>query len=212
LHYEPLEERLLFSIAPTLGSIITNIPDDGDVLSQIPNSPTTLTQAPQQLILKFDAGQTIDPTTLGAGISIVRAGGDGVIGNGNDVVVATGFEGVPEQSNEVVIRFQNTLPDDTYQVTVTTALKNTSGQSVSNPSSTKFVLNYGAQVSAVVPQPVTRNAQGALQQAANQIQVFFTNDTLQTASAQSPKLYQLIFTNGTATTADDKISNPQSVV
>ena len=63
-----------------------------------------------------------------------------------------------------------------------------------------------------MPQPVTRNAQGVLQQAANQIQVYFTNDKLQTASAQNPSLYQLIFTNGTATTADDKVYNPQSVV
>ncbi|HVU85765.1 MAG TPA: NF038122 family metalloprotease [Pirellulales bacterium] len=229
LFIEPLEERLLFSIAPTLVSVISNIPTDGASLSTDPNHPTAFTQAPQQLILNFDSSQTIDPTTLAAGIQIVRANGDSIIGNSNDIAlvaqpsnpVATKsydyFEGIPEQTNQVVIRFLNTLPDDTYQISVTSALKNTSGQSVSNPQSLKFSLNYGAQVSAVVPQPVTR-VNGVLTQAANQIQVYFTNDTLQTLPGTNnldPSLFQLIFTGangGTATTADDVTYNPTSVV
>src|SRR5262249_11044053 len=159
-----LETRLLLSIAPTLVSIITNIPDDGDVLAFPPQPQTLLTQAPQQLILKFDDGQTIDPTTLAAGIHIVRAGGEGVIGHANDITVTTGFEGVPERSNEAVVRFQNTLPDDTYGITVTSALKNTQGQGLSTgTASTTFKLDYGAQVSAVVPQPTFRDLQGKLQ-------------------------------------------------
>ena len=213
----------------TLVSVISNIPTDGASLSTDPNNPTAFTQAPQQLIVNFDSGQTIDPTTLLAGIQIVRAGGDGIIGNANDISltpqpanpVATQsydyYEGIPEQSNQVVIRFLNTLPDDTYQITVTSALKNTDGQSVSNPESIKFSLNYGAQVSAVVPQPVTR-VNGVLTQQSNQIQVFFTNDTLQTLPGTNnldPSLFQLIFTGasgGTATTNDDVTFNPTTVV
>lgn len=232
LNIEPLEQRLLFSIAPTFVSFITNIPNDGAFLNTDPNQPSTaLTQAPQQLIIKFSDGQIIDPSTLAAGIHIVRAGGDGVIGNANDISLAPlpsnpnpnqsydYYEGIPEQSNQVVIRFQNTLPDDTYKIYVTSDLKNTAGQALSNPSaaSAKFTLNYGAQVTAVVPQPITRNAQGVLTQATNQIQVYFTNDILKTIGSTNtldPTLFQLIFTGssgGTATTNDDVTYNPTSV-
>ena len=41
-----------------------------------------------------------------------------------------------------------------------------------------FQLDLGPQVVAVVPQPISRNAQGALTQARNQIQVYFNNDDL----------------------------------
>ncbi|HEY4309260.1 MAG TPA: NF038122 family metalloprotease [Pirellulales bacterium] len=227
---EPLEERILFSIAPTLVSIISNIPNDGATLSTDATHPTAFTQAPQQLILNFDDGQTIDPTTLLTGIHIVRAGGDGTIGNSNDISLTPQpanpvasqtydyYESISEQTNQVVIRFLNTLPDDTYQISATSALKNTSGQAITNPESIKFSLNYGAQVSAVVPQPVTRNASGVLQQATNQIQVYFSNDVLQTlpnSNNLDPTLFQLIFTGangGTASTADDVTYNPTSVV
>ena len=205
LDFEPLEQRQLLSVAPTLSSVITNIPDDGDVLSLSSQSPTTLTQAPQELIFKFDNGQTIDPSTLGAGIKITNSAG---------AAVAIGYEGVPEQSNEAVVRFQNTLPNDTYTVSVTTAIKNSSGQALGSAVSTKFTLDYGAQVSAVVPQPITRTAQGTLSQALNQIQVYFSNSTLNPTSATNPQLYQLIYTGGatgTATTNDDVVYNPASV-
>ena len=45
---------------------------------------------------------------------------------------------------------------------------------LSATATTSFKLDYGAQVSAVVPQPITRTAQGTLQHASNQIQVYFT--------------------------------------
>ena len=66
-------------------------------------------------------------------------------------------------------------------------------------------------VNAVVPQPVTRTAAGQLQQAVNEIDVYFT-DKLSAASAQNPQFYQLIATDNTANTADQSIYSPTSVV
>lgn len=215
LAVEPLEQRVLFAISPTLVSIISNIPNEGDIIT---SATPPLHVAPRELTFRFDQGQAIDPTTLPTGIKILRSGGDGVFGNGNDLVVATGFAGVPEESNEAVIRFLDTLPDDTYQITIVGAgagaLKNTAGQAFNNGSNstTTFRLDLGAQVTAVVPQPITRNASGQLVQANNQIVVYFNNDKLNPASAQDTDLYQLIFTAGSATTADDVVFRPTTVV
>lgn len=211
---EPLEQRLLLSISPTLVSIISDTPNEGDLVT----NNVVLHQAPQQLTFRFDSGQTIDASTLATGLQITRSGNDGVFGNGNDVVVATGYVGLLENSNEVVVRFLNSLPDDTYRLTVVGtgagALKNTQGQAFNNGANsvTTFRLDLGAQVLSVVPQPITRNASGQLVQVNNQIVVYFNGDTLNTNSAQDPSLYQLIYTNQSATNNDDVVFNPTSVV
>ena len=57
-----------------------------------------------------------------------------MIGNGNDVNVAFGYVGVldaPNQ-NEVVVRFNQTLPSDAYQINISPALKNLSGDTFAN--------------------------------------------------------------------------------
>ncbi len=70
-----------------------------------------------------------------------------------------------------------------------------------------------AQVVAVVPQPITRGANGQLSQARNQIVVHFNeNDLLDgPTSAENPALYQLIFTQDTITNTDDRRFNPTLV-
>lgn len=220
LAVEPLEQRLLFAISPTLVSIISNIPNEGDVLT---NATPPLHVAPRELTIRFDPGQSIDPATLATGIHVVRSG-DGVFGNGDDVDVtpvtatAKGFLGLGERSSEVIVRFDGTLADDAYQITIVGggggALKNTAGQAFNNGVNvtTTFRLDLGPQVTAVVPQPITRTPQGQLQQANNQIVVYFNNDRLNTASAQDTDLYQLIFTASSATTADDVVFHPTSVI
>lgn len=70
-----------------------------------------------------------------------------------------------------------------------------------------------AQVISVVPQPITRAANGRLTQATNQIVVHFNDVDLLDgpSSAENPALYQLIFTNDTITNTDDVIHNPIAV-
>ncbi|KKM76987.1 hypothetical protein LCGC14_1374680, partial [marine sediment metagenome] len=57
-----------------------------------------------------------------------------------------------------------------------------------------FELDLGAEVIAVVPQPMSRDASGGLVQARNTIEVYFNNDRLDTDSAQDAGFYQLIAT------------------
>ncbi len=129
---------------------------------------------------------------------ITRSGNDGVFGNSNDVVIRPGYIGVGESANEAIVRFATTLPDDTYRI-------DAYGERLS------FQLDLGAQVTAVVPQPIQRVG-GSLQQARDQIVVYFNNDDLDPASAQDPRYYQLIFTNDTATNTDDgQVYRPISV-
>ncbi len=70
-----------------------------------------------------------------------------------------------------------------------------------------FRLDLGAQVTAVVPQPVTRNPDGTLSQVRNQIVVYFNDDDLDPELARNPAFYELIETNETATNQD----NPQPI-
>ena len=67
-----------------------------------------------------------------------------------------------------------------------------------------------SQVIAVVPQPVSRNADGT-RQARNEIDVYF-NEKMDAASAQNTDFYSLIMTNGTADTSDDVVIHPTAAV
>ncbi len=192
---EPLEERMLLALGPQLIGIQPNagaLLMDGDV------RPV----APRELTFRFDESQVIDPSTLD-GIRITRSGLDGVFGDVSDERVDPGFIGVNSNApNEVVIRFSDTLPDDHYRIDVfgsddtpgATALANVSGDPFNNGIDAKidFELDLGAQIIAVVPQPIERNGNGDLAQASDQIVVYFNNDELDPAAAQNPGFYHLI--------------------
>ena len=158
-------------------------------------SSATLNEAPQQITLKFSPGIKIDASSLGA-ISVVRSGGAGD-GFGNagskaDVAIVPGSITVDDLPNEnqVVIRFAETLPDDTYRITVGAELKTTTNDTAT-PRSVDFRLDLGAFVMSVVPQPVTR-AGATLSQNRNTIDVYFNaNDPLNVASAQTASSYRL---------------------
>ncbi len=222
LGLEPLEERRL--LAPVLSGIDVN---DGTLL----RSGDVRTIAPTELTFRFNPGEQIDATTLATGIAIVRPGPDGVFGGPNpalvdDIIVTPGFMGIGDQPNEVVVRFASALPDDRYQITVfgksTTPVTNLAGEPFNNGDSDdviNFELDLGANVVAVVPQPISRVG-GVLTQARDQIVVYFNNDDLNPASAENPQFYQLIFTGhsnqftgdfNTASNADDVRFNPTSV-
>lgn len=239
---EKLEERTLLTvIGPRLAGIQ---PTDGDLLPLDGTGVRSI--APRELVFRFDENQQIDPNTL-EGIRIVRAGGDGDFSDGV-VDVTPGYIGVgaaPNQ-NEVVVRLAETLPDDLYRIELygiddalrgITALRNTRGEAfgdltddrVDNGSNmvVGFSLQLAPQVLAVVPQPVTRIADPTnpanqiLQQARNQIVVYFNDDDLfiendaankpTQRSAENPNFYRLIYTQETVENTDDITFFPSQV-
>ncbi len=134
-----------------------------------------------------------------------------------DILVQPGFVGIGNSPNEVVFRFAETLPDDTYQIdifgTSSLALTNILGEAFNNGenASRRFTLNLGPQVLAVVPEPVRRTTSG-LSPEVGIIEVHFNGDSLDLALAQNRSFYQLVYTADTVTPADDRIVNPTTVV
>lgn len=154
---EGLEEKIVLSAF----DLVTVIPNQGVFLTD----GTTMSEAPREVTLRFSPGQTINAGSLGA-ISVVRAGLDGNFGTTDDVSVGLGYVGAGDNPNEVIVRFASTLPDDKYQIRI----QATGGNAiVGNPGdsltpdlnqtykSFNFELDLGAQVDAVVPQPVIRS-------------------------------------------------------
>ena len=226
----------LVSVIPNAGAIL----EEGGVL-QI---------APRELLLRFNEGQSIDPATL-AGIRFLRTGGDAqfeqdlvVDPNGirwvpnpantvRDVVVPIGYIGIGDRPNEVIVRFAENLPDDTYRLVIV-GDDTISGIADSAPPLTNrlgipfqfdaalgtgvdfamgFDIDVGPQVVAVVPQPITRDPQtGALSQARNVIEVYFSEDPLDESAAENVNFYQVFVTKDSATPADDVVILPASVV
>ncbi len=186
-----------------------------ELVDVIPNSGTAITEgstqhvAPRELTLVFNDEQTIDPATIGA-ISMKRAGGDDIFLNLNDEAVDFGYVAIGDRPNEIVIRFAETLPDDMYQLTILgtgdAPLATIGGNAfhAGEDLTITFNLDLGAQVTAIVPQPTTRDADtGAISQSRNTIEVYFNSDTLDQASVENENFYRLVATNETATPDDD---------
>ncbi len=136
----------------------------------------------------------------------------------NDFTIDPGYIDVLDPGNQVVVRFQENLPDDTYLISVfgtgNEPLRTLDGEAFNDGESDfrlSFELDLAAQVVSVVPQPLTRNAAGALVQAREKIEVYFNDDDLDVASAERPDFYQLIFTNDTAENNDDVVFIPLTV-
>ena len=121
------------------------------------------------------------------------------LGGANDIVIEPGFVGLGDSSNEILIRFAETLPDDLYQIDIygegTLALRNEDnvafgdltddGIDDGESKSLRLDLDLGAQITSVVPQPVQRAANGNLSQARDQILVYFNDDDLDPVSADA---------------------------
>ncbi|MCO6455986.1 MAG: DVUA0089 family protein [Pirellulaceae bacterium] len=143
----------------------------------------------------------------------------------NDLVVQPGFVGLGDFPYEIIVRFNEPLPDDVYRIDVfgegKLALRNANGDAFNdttddgtdNGSNAKleFELDLGALITAVVPQPVDRLANGTLQQRGNLIRVYFNNDDLDPATATDPVFYQLILTNDSVENTDDVVFHPTLV-
>ena len=167
--------------------------------------------SPQQVVLRFTPETQIDPASVSGGITVERSGRAndpfGETGSFQDVTVSPGAIVVDDAPNEnqVVIRFANSLPDDSYQITINglTTLPDETGavEQFNNGLSTTvpFRLSLGPNVVSVVPQPIDRpNIAGdpedlSLSQSANEIVVYFdSSEPMERASVEDTSLYQLI--------------------
>ena len=163
----------------------------------IGQSATTLTEAPEEITLRFTLGSKIDASTLGS-ISIVRSGGaNDPLSNANDIAVMPGSilrDSAPNE-NHVIIRFAETLPDDTYQIIIGPGLKTETPAVAVTLTSFAFRLDRAAVVKAVVPQPTASTIDDdgyELTQARNEVVVYFNaEDPLQAESAVNPESYRL---------------------
>jgi hypothetical protein len=137
---------------------------------------------------------------------------------GSDIPITPAYIGLGSTDREVVLRFGETLPDDLYRLEIlgngSSALRNARGEAFNSgvSRSIEFNLDLGAQVQAIVPQPVTRDpATNRLSQERNRIDVYFNDDDLNTALATNVNFYQLVYTSGTGTNADDVVFVPTRV-
>lgn len=192
--------------------------------------------APNELTLQFNPGQVIDPLTINTStVKVQRAGHDGTFGDGNEQYVNIGYVGIGDVPEEVVVRFAENLPDDDYRILLegdglddlgnpVAPIGSLVGETLNNGADTEFLfsLDLGARIVAVDPQPVTRNADGTITQARDQIVLYLNDDDLPQAVAEDVQYYQLFFTNDTVSNLDDndldnnpltpsQTINPQSV-
>lgn len=225
LSHQTLERRELLAgeLGPQLISISANSGENFRLTQQ-----NVLRESPTQLTFRFDGSQQLDPATLAA-ISIQRSGGDGSFAEGNEIRIDPGFLGFGESNRIVVARFAEGLPDDTYRISIAgyddtnagiVGLRNSDGELLRVAGATdparpeqqvQFRLEFGPQVVAVVPQPITGVGASRMQHR-NQIHVFFNEDPLSnpaagpittassTAAVVQTKYYNLFFT-------DDKVEN-----
>ncbi|MGI9446033.1 MAG: hypothetical protein ACR2NI_00060, partial [Pirellulales bacterium] len=203
---EGLEPRKMLAFEYVASYIETESPfhQVGDV------STPSLDVSPQQIVLRFTPETQIDPSSLTGGITVERSGRANDpfdTGAFQDVTVSPGAIVVDDAPNEnqIVIRFANSLPDDTYQLTISglTTLPDETGavEQFNGGSSTTvpFRLSLGPNVVSVVPQPIDRpNLAGdpedlSLSQSANEIVVYFDgSEPMEQASVEDTSLYQLI--------------------
>ncbi len=196
-----------FSIQLPPPSLVAVRPNVGEFLQD----GETRKVAPNELTLQFNPGQILDPLSINTStVQVISAGHDGTFGDGNEVPVKIGFVGIGDVPEEVVIRFAENLPDDDYEIvldgTSIAPIRSTSGETLNAGNDTVFgfSLDLGARIIAIDPQPVTRDAAtGVISQARNQIVLYFNDDNLLPASAETLSFYQLIQTNNTVSNLDD---------
>jgi hypothetical protein len=175
-----------------------------------------------------DQNEPIGRRVSGLRLSLVGIG---------DIPIVPGFVGLGASSRQVVMRFSDPLPDDIYRVEIIGsgpfALRNVNGGAFGDTTDDAvddgsdfgltFELDLGAQVLAVVPQPLTRNPITNIRaQFRDRINVYFNDDDLspfRVFTGQSvvdptvvdPDFYQLIFTNDTVSNTDDVVYHPEVI-
>jgi VCBS repeat-containing protein len=214
--------------------LISVNPNAGSIFSFVDPNLNRLSVSPRELIFRFDGAQQLDPATLGS-IRITRSG-DGVFGNGNDVVIQPGFLGFGDTNRIVIARFKDALPNDRYRIEIfgyddpdrgVIGLRNLDGILLeprvpgTDRDTIDFRLELGAQIVSVVPQPV-RKVGNLWVQDSNTIEVYFNDDDLwpvpvtSTGAPTDPAVvnrdfYQLLLTQNTVRNTDDVRFTPTSV-
>ena len=203
------------------------------------SNPNGLVTA-QRLVNLINGSAVVSPrlsAKINGGLASAKLGGVDTasyspiqLRSNNDVVVQPGAVVIGDRpnENEVTLRFAENLPDDAYRLEVfgfddasrgIRGLRNTSGEFfVPTNASTRqdtidFRLDLGSKVTAVVPQPVVRLANGTIEQQRDTIVVYFDNDKLlvendsvgkpTARSVENPSFYQLIYTADTVRNTDD---------
>ncbi|MCC6507606.1 MAG: hypothetical protein IT423_00755, partial [Pirellulaceae bacterium] len=155
------------------------------------NSRNTSTVADFVAALNGDAASSaLVEASLISGVGATRLGSlpvtysPLVLSGVTDVEIIPAYVGLGDTSREVIMRFGEALPDDRYRVEIlgrgTRALLNLNGEAYNDgiDQAISFELDLGAQIEAIVPQPVERSSTGLLTQASNRIDVYFNNDDL----------------------------------
>lgn len=220
-----LEDRTLLA-----GPELIAIRPDAEALL---NSGDTLNIAPREFNLLFKGGADIDASTATTdSIKLIRSGGDGSFIDGNEIEVALGYVGLvnptstsPSDLQRLVFRPASSashnandptfaFPDDTYQIQIVgegdNPLTNRSGEAFEDGTThvTTFELDRGAQVVAVVPQPIS---QAPFSQASDEIVVYFDDQPLDATEVLDPSYYRLVNTGATLQAGDDSVLLPQTV-
>ena len=234
LTHETLERRELLAAGlginegPRLISISANSGEQFDL-----EGNNLLPVAPTELTLRF-GGELIDESTL-AGIQFRRSGGDGSFNEGNEIQVTPGFIGFEQDgnSNIIVARFAETLPDDQFIIEFAgfddttmgiVGLRDVNGDLLCPPNpldelrpiqEVRFDIEVGPRVVGVVPQPVEL-VNGNRIQRRDQVWVYFNEDPLSNPNAGpissaagstlpvvTPDFYKLIYTGDTIESTDD---------
>ena len=118
LNVESLEPRRLMAVGPELLEIRVDgrATENGDVRND----------TFRELVFQFDTDDIINPATL-SGFQLSRGGGNGRLGDVDDVVIPANYSGLGETPNEVILRFANSMPDDVYGIHVDGSVRNMSG-------------------------------------------------------------------------------------
>ena len=194
-----------------------------------------LETAPSELTFRFASDTPIDESTLADGIRFTSAGDDQVRGTEDDVVITPGWIGFGQNDQTVIARFAEPLVDSRYRIEVfgqdiesegVSALREIDGGLLiprvdgTDRDIVDFELELGARVLSVVPQPVTRDANGVLSPQRDVVHVFFDDNDLfasfdpanpGTDSLLTPSFYQLIRTEDSIENTDDQRHIPVSV-
>ena len=212
----------LIAIRPDAGALL----EDGDVLKT----------APRDFNLLFRGGADLDESSISSNsVQLVRSGGDGTFSDGNEIDVAMGYIGLQEPGQDDVTNLQQivfrpasdaafnandpavAMPDDWYQIRIVgtgaNPLQNRGSEAFNDGLDLvqSFRLDRGAQVVSVIPQPISRDGNGNLQQASNEIVVHFDDQPLDQEQAEDPKFYRLTNTEVSETSVDDTTILPQTV-
>ncbi|MDE0734982.1 MAG: hypothetical protein OSB47_04110, partial [Pirellulaceae bacterium] len=138
-----------------------------------------------------------------------------VLGGSNDIVLSPGYVSQGDFPREILFRFEESLPDDSYQVNIygngPNTLLDADGSAFHEGENLTidFAIDLPPQVKSVVPQPVMRDVNGDWVQASDQVHVYFNDDDLSVSTAESRDFYQLIYTRDTLENTDDVVFLPK---